>query len=122
MSLIDYIITSIAFAFFVVCPRMAGMCSVVSKIRSLNPYIVSCLGTVISTPLIILMMYLTTQFGITSAIILAVLTDIISSIIMGIFNIKYAIEIVIIAIFVWIGVVVASKTSTMIVNIIKKML
>ncbi len=122
MTIIDIVTTSIAFALFIVCPRMAGMCAVISKIHQLNPYIISITGTLLSTPLVILLLYITINYGITLAIIFAAITDIIASLIIGTLNIKYAIEILIISTFVWAGVYTATKTSPIITKILQNLL
>lgn len=122
MTIIDIVTTSLAFALFIVCPRMAGMCAVISKIHQVNPYIISITGTILSTPLVVLLLYITINYGITLAIIFAAITDIIASLIIGTLNIKYAIEILIISTFVWAGVYTATKTSPIITKILQDIL
>ena len=122
MTIIDIATTSLAFALFIVCPRMAGMCAVISKIHQVNPYIISITGTILSTPLVVLLLYITINYGITLAIIFAAITDIIASLIIGTLNIKYAIEILIISTFVWAGVYTATKTSPIITKILQNIL
>ncbi|NPA71141.1 MAG: hypothetical protein GXO26_10080 [Crenarchaeota archaeon] len=122
MTIIDIVTTSLAFALFIVCPRMAGMCAVISKIHQVNPYIISITGTILSTPLVVLLLYITINYGITLAIIFAAITDIIASLIIGTLNIKYAIEILIISTFVWAGVYTATKTSPIITKILQNIL
>ena len=122
MTIIDIVTTSLAFALFIVCPRMAGMCAVISKIHQVNPYIISITGTILSTPLVVLLLYITINYGITLAIIFAAITDIIASLIIGTLNIKYAIEILIISTFVLAGVYTATKTSPIITKILQDIL
>ncbi|NPB00380.1 MAG: hypothetical protein GXO10_03300 [Crenarchaeota archaeon] len=122
MTIIDIVTTSLAFALFIVCPRMAGMCAVISKIHQLNPYTISIIGTLLSTPLVILLLYITINYGITLAVIFAALTDIAASLIIGTLNIKYAVEILIISAFVWAGVYTATKVSPIITKIIQDLL
>ncbi|GEM_PF-617345 len=116
--LIDYAITVLSFALFVACPRLAGMCAITARVRAVNPYVVSSLGVVVSLPIVLLMTYLVMNVGAWAAILVAVLTDILAAVLMGTLSIKYAIEIAILALFVWAGVYVASKLSTIIVTAI----
>ena len=101
------LVASTAFALFIMCPRMAGMCAVLAKLKSLNPYVVAVLGAVMAIPLIVLMVYLTLKFGVHIAIIAAVITDIMAALAMGAFTWRHAIEVMVIALFVWLGVFVA---------------
>jgi len=115
-----YLIVSLAFAFFIMCPRMAGMCAVIAKVKGVNPYVVAIVGGVMSVPLIVLMVYLTIKVGVYAAIIAAVATDILASIAMGTFRLKYAVEVAIIALFIWVGVAVASRASALLTSLIAK--
>lgn len=118
----NYIVLFLAFAFFVMCPRMAGMCAVISRTAGVNPYLIAVLGGIIVIPLITLMVYLTIKFGVGVAIAAAVITDILSAIATGTFRLRYGIEIALIAMFIWIGIVVASKSSYLIERVIARLL
>ncbi len=117
-----YVTLSVAFAFFVMCPRIAGMCAVLSRIGNVNPYVISVLGGLIAIPLISLMVFLTVRFGVEVAIAVAVLTDILSAIVMGTFKLRQGIEIILIALFIWLGVVVSIKFASTIESVIKQTL
>ena len=119
MILMREVILAIAFAFFVMCPRMAGMCAVISKVGGVNPYKISLIGGFVAVPLIVLMVFLTVEFGVTVAILAAVVTDILASILTGTFRLRYGIEIAIIALFIWVGVFTASKIAPLIERIFK---
>lgn len=92
----NYVVLSLAFAFFVMCPRMAGMCAVISRAGDVNPYLVAILGGLMAVPLVALMVFLTVRFGVGVAIAAAVLTDILSAVATG----RYGIEIALIAMFI----------------------
>ncbi len=115
MHVTRYLIISVAFAFFVMCPRLAGMCAAISKVKGLNPYLVAFLGTFISAPLIALMVFLTLNIGVWAAIIAAVITDLASAAFMNLLKPSYALEILIIALFIWVGVIVAQKLSKLLI-------
>ncbi len=117
----NYVVLSLAFAFFVMCPRMAGMCAVISRAGNVNPYLVAILGGLMAVPLVALMVFLTVRFGVGVAIAAAVLTDILSAVATGTFRLRYGIEIVLIALFIWIGVVVAGKSSHLIEKIVTRL-
>ncbi len=110
----NYVLLAVAFAFFVMCPRMAGMCAVISKVENANPYVIAIFGGLLAIPLITLMVFLTIRFGVGAAILAAVITDLLAAIATGTFRVRYGIEIAIIAFFIWIGVVVASKIAPLI--------
>ncbi len=117
-GLVELFIVSLAFAFFIMCPRMAGMGAVVSRLHGLNPYIVAVIGGLIAIPLIVFMEYLVINYGVHTAIIVAAVTDIVAAILMGVYKPRYAIEVFIIAAFLWLGVVTAIKLSPMITKIL----
>ena len=101
------LVASLAFAFFVMCPRMAGMCAAIAELKGLNPYLVAFLGTLMAAPLLVLMVYLTLNFGVGTAIVAAVATDLVASLVMGTLDYKAFVELLIIAAFIWVGVLVA---------------
>ncbi|HDD25903.1 MAG TPA: hypothetical protein ENF75_02300 [Acidilobales archaeon] len=70
------------------------------KVKGVNLYVVAIVGSEISVPLIALMVYSTIEVGIHAAIIAAVVTDVLASIAMGTFRLRYAVEVAIIALFV----------------------
>lgn len=117
-SVMALIIASLAFAFFIMCPRMAGMGAVVSRVHNINPYLVALIGGLIAVPLIIFMEYLVINYGVHIAIIVAAATDVLAALAMGVLKPKYAVEVFIIALFLWMGVMVASRTSDYIIRIL----
>ncbi len=113
------ILLSLAFALFILCPRMAGMCAVLSEMSGVNPYSIAVVGGLISIPLIALMVYVTIKLGVGYAIALAVATDILSALATGTFRLRYGIEIVLIALFLWMGVIVAGKLAVIIESVFR---
>lgn len=114
----SWIMASLAFAFFIMCPRMAGMCAVIAKTREVNPYLIALIGGVISVPLIMLMVFLTIKMGVQAAILVAAATDLLAALAIGTLRPKYALEVLIIALFVWAGVTTANKLSPILEKII----
>lgn len=102
-NLFSFSIVMAAYSFFIVCPRMAAMTNLISKNFTFPIYWLVFLGTIISIPLLIIMTWIIRQWGLLTGLGFAILTDILSALIMGTVNIKAAIETFIIAIFVVAG-------------------
>ncbi len=103
----NFIIASIAFSLFVVCPRMAGMVHIISKNTGLSIPAVVVAGTAFSLPLVYIMALVFGRWGLMGALAFCILTDIASSVVMSGIGLRAGIETLIIAIFVVIGVKVA---------------
>ncbi len=110
------LLASIAFGFFVVCPRMAGMLPLIAKNTQSSLLLIVLAGTACSIPLLFLMVYVFGKFGIMGALLICVLTDLFAAMMMGGINIKAGFETFIIALFVIAGV----KLAPIIVNSIIK--
>jgi hypothetical protein len=102
------LIASVGFALFILCPRMAGMANVIANATKVNLVIVSVIGTLISLPLIVAMVFIFRQWGLWAALAFAVFTDVLAALVMGAINWKASFETFIIALFVIAGVRVAS--------------
>jgi hypothetical protein len=105
------LIASVAFALFVLCPRMAGMANVIADATQLNLILVTVIGTLISLPLIVLMVIIFNHYGLWAALAFAVITDVLAAVVMGAISWKSSLETFIIAIFVIVGVRVATIIS-----------
>jgi hypothetical protein len=105
------LLASIGFALFILCPRMAGMANVIAGSTSTNLVLVAVIGTLISLPLIVLMVLIFRQWGLLAAMAFAVFTDLLAALIMGAISWKASLETFIIAVFVVIGVRVAGLIS-----------
>ncbi|WP_026894702.1 hypothetical protein [Clostridiisalibacter paucivorans] len=112
----ENIISSLAFAFFVVCPRMAGMMHVIESYTNVSMLYTVLVGIVISIPLLRLMVFIFAKSGVWAALGFCVFTDLGSALIMNGINISATIEILVIAIFMVIGV----KSAPRILNIFIK--
>ena len=102
------IVASVGFALFILCPRMAGMANVIANSTKVNLVLVSILGTLISLPLIVAMVFIFKQFGLWAALAFAVFTDALAALAMGAISWKSSLETFIIALFVLAGVRVAA--------------
>ena len=83
------------------------MAAVIADIKGVNPYHVVTAGAMIAVPLFIVMLAILKKFGVGAAIAFAVLTDIGAVAFAGIHSWKSTVEVLVIAAFVWIGVLVA---------------
>ena len=106
------LIVAVAFALFIVCPRMAGMTNVITNATQTNIIRVAIVGTIISLPLVIAMVLIFKQYGLFAALGFCVLTDLGAALVMRQISFKAGLETFIIALFVVLGVKVASIISS----------
>lgn len=107
----ENIIASLAFAFFVVCPRMAGMMHVINYYSEVSMLYTVFLGIIVSVPLLMLMVFVFDKTGVWGALGFCVLTDLISAFVIQEVDMKAGIETFIISLFVVMGVKVAPYIS-----------
>lgn len=107
----ELIIASAAFALFILCPRMAGMTKVISDASGIELIKVVVFGTVVALPLIIAMALIFSRYGLIAALAFAIVTDFISALLMREISLKAGVETLITALFVIMGVKVASMVS-----------
>ena len=107
----ELLIVSAAFALFILCPRMAGMTKVISNASNVDLVKVVVFGTVVALPLIIAMALIFARYGLVVALAFCVVTDFAAAFAMREISMKAGLETLIIALFVIIGVKVASIIS-----------
>ena len=107
----QFLIAMIAYAFFIVCPRLAAMTKIITTHTQTDIIKVVTVGTIFSLPLIILMTLIVIKYGLLAGLGFAVLTDILSAIFMREISLKAGLETFIIAVFVVVGSKVASLIS-----------
>ncbi|MDC7127009.1 MAG: hypothetical protein PQJ46_15660 [Spirochaetales bacterium] len=112
----ELIISAAAFGLFVVCPRMAGMTHILKNYSSAPMIVTVLLGIVISIPLLLLMVFVFSKFGVWGALAVCVLTDLGAAFLMKEISFKAGLETFIIAVFVIIGVKIAPLISSRIVK------
>lgn len=61
------LLASVGFAPFILCPRMAGMANVIANATNSNLVLVAVIGTLISLPLIVLMVIIFRHYGLWAA-------------------------------------------------------
>ncbi|RUM34274.1 MAG: hypothetical protein DSY33_02610 [Archaeoglobus sp.] len=110
----NLLIASLAFALFIICPRMAGMTSVIANSTNINLVKLAVVGSLLSVPFVVVMVLVFNRYGLLAALAFAVLTDLLSALIIREISFKACVETLVIAIFVMIGVKVASYVSGMI--------
>ncbi len=104
-------IASAAFALFILCPRMAGMTSVISNASHVDLVKVVVFGTLLALPLIIAMALIFQRYGLVVALAFCVITDFAAALAMREISMKAGMETLIIALFVIMGVKAASMVS-----------
>ncbi len=92
-----------AFGFFVVCPRLAAMTSLIATNFKLPIYWLVAMGTIASLPLLLVMTWLIRQWGMMAGLGFAVFTDLLAALTLSSVNLKAAVETFIIALFVLAG-------------------
>ncbi|MBW1976118.1 MAG: hypothetical protein JRI45_11235 [Deltaproteobacteria bacterium] len=108
----DKLVTgSTALVFFIICPRMAAMLHIISKYSRVSVYLTTLLGSLISAPLVLLMVAVFSKFGIWGALSFCVVTDLASVLIVKELNFRAGIETLIITLFVIAGVKAAPLLS-----------
>lgn len=107
----ELLYTTSAFAFFIICPRMAGMAHVISKYSEFSLFTIALVGSVIAIPLVLLMVWIFSKFGITGAMVFCILTDLSSAFLLKGISIKASIDTIIIAVFLIIAVKIAPLIS-----------
>ena len=107
------LLTSIAFSFFIVCPRMAGMASVITNATETNIVYVAIVGTLISLPLIVAMVLVFKNYGLAAALVFSIITDLGAAYFMKGISVNAGVETLIISLFVVAGIKVASKISAL---------
>lgn len=105
------LMVSLAFAFFIVCPRMAGMTYAVVRSTNTNLVHVAVIGTVLSLPLVLAMVFIFQRWGVVGALGFAIVTDLAAALLMGKLDYKAGVEVFIIAVFLILGVRLASVVS-----------
>jgi hypothetical protein len=106
-----FLVTSVAFALFIVCPRMAGMTNIITNATNTNIVQIAVIGTILAIPLIVAMVLIFKQYGLIPALAFSVLTDIAAALVIKEISFKAGLETLIIALFVIAGVKVASIVS-----------
>jgi len=101
----------VAFSFFILCPRMAGMAQVIARHGEVSLIPTVALGALLSIPLVVAMAAVFAKWGLWAAMGLAIATDFGAAAIMGAISFKAGIETIVIAAFVIIGVRVSTLIS-----------
>ncbi len=110
----ELFIAALAFSLFIVCPRMAGMTNVIASSTNVNIIEVAVAGSLLAIPFVVAMVLIYSRYGLFAALIFAVVTDLLSALVIREISFKAGIETLIIALFVMLGVKVASYVSQLI--------
>ncbi len=112
----ELLIAGVSFGLFVVCPRMAGMMHIINKYANVSLLITVLFGVLISMPILLLMVFVFSKFGIWGALSICVLTDLGAAFFMKEISLKAGFETFIIAVFVIVGVKTAPLLSKLIIK------
>lgn len=114
MSWKVFALASLAFALYVLCPRMAAMVVQESKLKGVSISAVIIAGTLLSIPLFILLAQVVVRIGIEWAIILAAAADLAAALLLGSVDLRVGIELLVITVFVYAGIRLAPLITKMI--------
>ncbi|WP_024336050.1 hypothetical protein [Desulfotignum balticum] len=103
----ELMVGSIGLALFIICPRMAGMVHIISKHSNASLIYTALLGSVMSVPLVLVIVLVFGKYGLWGALAFCIITDLGAAFFMKELSIKAGIETFIIAMFVILGVKVA---------------
>ena len=109
----ELLIASMGMALFIICPRMAGMVNTIASYSKISLLATAFLGTVISIPLVLVMVLVFAKFGVLGALAFCVATDLGAAFFMKEISTKAGIETLVIAVFVFLGVKAAPYISKM---------
>jgi len=105
------LVVSLAFALYILCPRMTAMIVVQTKAERVNPYQAITLGALISIPLFALMVMVYLRLGVEAAIILAASADVAAAVLLGALSAKAGLELAVITLFVYAGIKAAPRLA-----------
>ena len=91
------LIAALAFAFFVVCPRMAGITSIIANATDVDLVKLAVVGSLIAIPFVVAMVLIYSKYGLLAALGFAVLTDLLSALVIKEISIKAGVETLIVA-------------------------
>jgi hypothetical protein len=83
MSYIPFIVSSLAFAPYITCPRMTGMIATQAKLSGINPLLTISIGSMLGIPMFILLYYILQHFGVGAAVLAAAALDVGAALLMG---------------------------------------
>ena len=111
-------VASLAFALYVLCPRMTAMIAQESRIRGIDAHAVIIAGTIISIPPFILLMHVLLRFGIEWAILLAAAADVAAACLLGTLDLRTGVELAVITAFVYLGIKMAPLTASLLLRLL----
>lgn len=76
MEVPPFIISSLAFALYITCPRMTAMIASQAKITGVNPLIMISLGSIIGIPFFVLLFYALQNYGVEAVVMTAAALDV----------------------------------------------
>jgi hypothetical protein len=103
----ELLISSIGLALFIICPRMAGMVTVIAKNVSVSLVYTAVFGSIIAIPFVVIMALIFAKLGLWGALAFCIFTDLAAAFVMKEISVRAGIETLVIALFVILGVRVA---------------
>jgi hypothetical protein len=113
----ELIVGSVGLSLFIICPRMAGMVHLISKHSESSLMLTALIGSILSIPLVLVIVLVFAKFGVAGALIFCIITDVLAALVMKDLSVAAGIETFVIALFVVIGVKVAPLITSIFVKI-----
>ncbi len=112
------LLVSVAFALYILCPRMTAMIVAQTKAGMVNPYQAISLGALLSIPLFALMVMVYLRLGVEAAVILAASADVAAAVLLGVLNVEAGLELAVITLFVYAGIRAAPRLAGLILKLL----
>ena len=116
MRIPAFLVSTLAFALYITCPRMTAMIASQAKISGVNPVIMIVLGSIAGIPMFILLFYVLSNYGLSAAVLFAAILDVGAALLVGSLSLKSGIELAIITLFVYAGMRIAPIISSFLVE------
>ena len=113
----ELIIGSLGLALFIICPRMAGMVHIISKHSDVSLIHTALLGSILSIPLVLVIVLVFSRYGVWGALAFCIVTDIGAAFFMTELSVRAGIETFIIALFVIFGVKMAPYITNLFIKL-----
>lgn len=110
----ELLLSSTALAFFIICPRMAGMVHIIAKSAQVSIMQVALCGTLMAVPMVLMMVAVFGRFGLLGALIFCIGTDLLAAAILSGVSSRAAFETLVLAAFILAGVKVAPMFTKLI--------
>jgi len=94
----------LAFALYILCPRMTAMIAAQSRVSGVSPYAAVVLGALISAPMFAGLVHVYRTAGLEAAVAAAALADLLAALLLGTLDLRAGLELLVMTAFVYAGI------------------